>query len=54
MVDVDFTGRRLHPHPPPQLQDHGLSYWIGSWCWDAFRMTRSEAKKLLGHLRKNG
>lgn len=32
----------------------GRSYWVGNWSWDAFRMTRGEAKKLLGHLRKNG
>lgn len=32
----------------------GRKYWVGNWCWDAFRMTRGEAKKLLAHLRKNG
>jgi len=32
----------------------GRVYWLGNWCWDRFWFSRSEAKRLIGHLRKNG
>lgn len=31
----------------------GRSYWVGNWCWDAFKLPRSEAKRLIGTMRKN-
>lgn len=53
--DVKFTAGddfiRIHRRT---FKFIGRSYWVGNWCWDSFRMTRSEAKKLLACLRKNG
>lgn len=54
MADVKFTANeefiRIHRRT---FKIIGRSYWVGNWCWDSFRMTRAEAKKLLAHLRKN-
>lgn len=55
MGDVKFTAGedfiRIHRRTFKVI---GRSYWVGNWCWDSFRMTRGEAKKLLACLRKNG
>src|SRR5262245_43369028 len=55
MSDVKFTAGedfiRIHRRT---FKIIGTSYWVGNWCWNAFRMTRGEAKKLLAHLRDNG
>lgn len=55
MADFKFTAGddfiRIHRRT---FKIVGRSHWVGNWCWDAFRMTRAEAKKLLACLRKNG
>jgi hypothetical protein len=55
MSEVKFTAGedfiRIHRR---SFKIIGHSYWVGNWCWDAFRMTRGEAKQLLAHLRKSG
>ena len=28
--------------------------WVGNWCWNAYRLPRDEAKRLLHTLRVNG
>lgn len=32
----------------------GRSYWVGNWCWDAFKLPRSEAKRLIATMRQHG
>lgn len=55
MAEIKFTAGdgwlRIHRRT---FKFIGRSYWVGNWCWDSFRMTRGEAKKLLAHLRKHG
>lgn len=55
MSDVKFTAGedfiRIHRRT---FRIVGRAYWVGNWSWDAFRMSRGEAKRLLAHLRRNG
>lgn len=32
----------------------GSTDWYGNWCWNRYALRRSEAKRLLATLRKNG
>jgi hypothetical protein len=32
----------------------GCKEWFGNWCWNAYRMRRKEAHRLVGYLREIG
>jgi len=32
----------------------GVKGWVGNWCWNGYRLRRSEAKRFLGVLRSSG
>lgn len=50
-VDLDARSFRLHRRT---FRYARRIPWYGNWCCDAFVMTRSEGKRLLGMLRASG
>jgi hypothetical protein len=44
-------GIRLHRRV---FSIEGSKDWVGNWCWNGYKLSRTQAKRLIGTLRESG